>query len=195
MHLAHLHWLSEHRSLSAVLSAMRQLSATLAAPCHPADLRALRAMLLYLSDYPERVHHAQEESQLFSRLQGRDEALDDTLQRLHRQHGNSLVAVHRLEHLLNRAEFGQSTDVSLLRHEIVRFIASYYEHMRLEEQGVLPAAEALLNDAEWGDMADALAHEHDPLHAFSNEARYEELLSTIVRLTPAPLGLADPHEF
>lgn len=193
MHLAHLHWLSEHRTLSAVLSAMRQLTASLSPPCHPDDLRALRAMLLYLSDYPERVHHAQEESQLFRRLLGRDAELDEAIERLHKQHGRSLSAVHRLEHLLNRAEFGQTTDVTLFRFEADRFVASYYDHMRHEEQDVLPAAEALLGDAEWDDMAAGLANERDPLHALSVEARYEELLSTIVRLTPAPLGLADPH--
>lgn len=191
MHPAHLHWLSEHRTMAAVLQALRHLSQRLAAPCRADDLRVLRAMLLYLSDYPERVHHAQEEAALFPRLQGRNGGLDQTIDKLHRQHGHTLTVVHRLEHLLNRAEFGQSTDVTLFKYEAEKFVASYLEHMQVEEQTVLPQAEAFLDDAQWDAIWQLLADARDPLHALPPAAEFETLFSTIVQLTPAPLGLGD----
>ncbi|MFN3566002.1 MAG: hemerythrin domain-containing protein, partial [Burkholderiaceae bacterium] len=106
MHAAHLQWLAEHQTLAAVLQTVKQLALRIAAGPRADDLRATRAMLVYLADYPQRVHHRREETELFARLRGRDAALDAALDRLGSEHRESLAAVPRLAHQLNRAEFG-----------------------------------------------------------------------------------------
>lgn len=149
----------------------------------------MRAMLVYLGDYPERVHHPREETELFARLKGRDAQLDQTLDRLHRQHGVSLDAVMRIEHQLNRAEFGAQAELSAYVHDIEQFVANYQLHMRIEERDVFPAAERLLSEDEWDAIAAELARERDPLHGLPRDAEFDQLLSLITRITPAPLGL------
>jgi hemerythrin-like domain-containing protein len=189
MHAANLQWRAEHDSLSAVLQGVRFLLARIGDTPRPADFTAMRAMLVYLGDYPERVHHPREETELFARLRGRDADLDRVLARLHDQHAVSLGAVMRLEHQLNRAEFGGADDLARLREEGDRFVSHYFEHMRIEEEEVLPQAERLLSEAEWHSVAAELGRERDPLTGLPRDAPFERLFSSIVRLAPAPIGL------
>ncbi|GAB4478272.1 MAG: hypothetical protein OHK0044_25100 [Burkholderiaceae bacterium] len=184
MHTAHLQWIAEHQRLAAVLQTIKQLALQIAQAPRAEDLRATRAMLVYLGDYPQRVHHRREDTELFARLRGRDAALDAVLERLRGEHDASVPAVLRLAHQLNRAEFGVAEERSRYRAEVDRFVADWYAHMSAEETEVFPAAERLLDDADWQSIAQALAHERDPLHGLAPDAPFDELLKQIVRIAP-----------
>ncbi len=184
MHPAHLQWLAEHQTLAAVLQTVKQLALQIAQAPRAEDLRATRAMLVYLGDYPQRVHHRREETELFARLRGRQPALDATIERLHAEHDASAAAVLRLAYQLNRAEFGAAADRERFRADVDRFVADWYAHMSAEETEVFPAAERLLDDADWQSIAQALAGERDPLHGLAPDATFDELLKQIVRIAP-----------
>jgi len=184
MHPAHLQWLAEHQTLAAVLQTVKQLALQIAIEPRAEHLRATRAMLVYLGDYPQRVHHRREETELFARLRGRDTALDASLDRLHAEHDASLAAVLRLAYQLNRAEFGAAVERERYRADVDRFVADWYAHIGAEETEVFPAAERLLDDADWQSIADELARERDPLHGLAPDATFDELLKQIVRIAP-----------
>lgn len=184
MHTAHLQWLAEHQTLAAVLQTVKQLALQIAAEPRAEDLRATRAMLVYLADYPQRVHHRREETELFARLRGRNAALDAALGRLEREHDESLATVLLLAHQLNRAEFGGAEERERYRADAERFVADWYAHIEREEREVFPAAERLLSDAEWASIAQELARERDPLHGLPPDAPFDELLKQIVRIAP-----------
>ena len=59
---------SEHRSLSAVLQALIELARMAQDPKVQPDWRPFRAMLRYIDEYPERLHHPKEDQFLFARL-------------------------------------------------------------------------------------------------------------------------------
>lgn len=184
MHIAHVQWLAEHQTLAAVLQTVKQLALQIALEPRAEDLRATRAMLVYLADYPQRVHHRREETELFARLRGRDAALDAVLDRLRGEHDDSLATVLRVAHQLNRVEFGGASERERYRADVDRFVADWYAHIEREEREVFPAAERLLGDADWQAIAEELARERDPLHGLPPDAPFEELLKQIVRIAP-----------
>jgi hypothetical protein len=68
---------------------------------------------------------------------------------------------------LNRAEFGAAVERERYRADVDRFVADWYAHIGAEETEVFPAAERLLDDADWQSIADELARERDPLHGLA----------------------------
>jgi hemerythrin-like domain-containing protein len=189
MHVAHLQWLAEHDALAAVLQGLSFLARRVPRERRDDDLRVLRAMLVYLGDYPERVHHPREESELFARLSGRDAQLDIALEKLQAEHRFVHGMVFELEHQLNRAEFVGQADADAFAGRAERFVGAYHAHMQLEEGTVLPQAERLLTAREWDEIAVTLERERDPLHGTRRDAEFEALFASIVRLAPAPIGL------
>ena len=161
MHAAHRQWLAEHDALYAVLEGVLYLSTRIgtgvAPECRAADFAQLRAIFVYLGNYPERVHHPREESTLFASLGGRDAKLDETIASLREHHANSLANVVRMQHLVIRAELGgYAASVSLLE-QCRQFVAAYFTHIETEERDVLTRAETLLSGHEWACIASELA--------------------------------------
>jgi hemerythrin-like domain-containing protein len=62
---------SEHRSLSAVLHGLKQLAKDAQDARVRPDFKVFRAMLRYIDEYPERLHHPKEDEHLFARLASR----------------------------------------------------------------------------------------------------------------------------
>ena len=77
----------EHRSISAVLSGLLELVRLARKPGVEPGFAPLHAMIHYIDEYPERLHHPKEESLLYARCHRRgmtdeDEPLEQTLERI-----------------------------------------------------------------------------------------------------------------
>lgn len=115
----------------------------------PMDFTALRAMLFYVNEFLENVHHRKESTLLFPKLRARSSELVAVLDTLDRDHASSHDAVRELDQELLALELttGAPHDPSrLLRFEqlMTQYIASYLEHTHIEESLVLPMAERVL---------------------------------------------------
>ena len=179
----------EHSALAAVLRTLPMLLARHRKDGTLPDFHALRAMLFYIDEFPERLHHAKESRLLFPRLRLRSELARDLLDQLDREHEQGERAILDLEHALlgfemmgesRRAAFEQAAD---------RYVAFYFAHMRVEEEEILPLAARVLNDDDWAVLDPAFAANLDPLTGHPAQAEYDALFSRILRLVPAPLGL------
>src|SRR3990167_8730844 len=60
----------------------------------------LRAMLFYIDEFPERLHHPKESDLLFPRVVRLAPSVMEAVQRLERDHMNGEKAVRELQHLL-----------------------------------------------------------------------------------------------
>ena len=90
----------EHSSLAAMLQAMRMLVAR-----GPADdarnfFDVLRAMLFYIDEFPERLHHPKESDLLFPRVAKVVPSVMGAIDRLERDHMNGEKMVREVQHLL-----------------------------------------------------------------------------------------------
>ena len=184
----------EHSALTAVLRSIGLLLTESRRRALPPDFAVLRAMLFYIDEFPEKVHHTKESALLFPMLRQRSAALAEVLERLDADHAKSHAAVRELEHeLLGLEMMSDSADGENRRLHFETathaYIASYLDHIRAEELQVLPLAERVLTAADWAELDAAFMQNRDPLtHREAND-EFRPLFKKILMTLPAPLGL------
>lgn len=179
----------EHQAIAAVLHALahtvRDIRERDAAP----DFQALRALIFYIDAYPERLHHPKESNQLFRRLRERSGEADAILDELDQEHARGEGETLRLEHLLLEYEMLGATRFAAFDAAVSSFAAQYFEHMRREEERVLPLAARVLKPEDWAGIDAAFEANRDPLTGHPPEQEFAALFRRIVNLLPPPLGV------
>jgi hemerythrin-like domain-containing protein len=179
----------EHERLAAVVHGMRHLARVMEEQGLRPDLKVLRAMLLYISEYPERLHHPKEDRFLFAPLRVHTHLHDALLVELEVQHAQGEAMVRRLAHALARHEFGGPAELAYFVQQVKRYADFYSRHMRLEEEVIFPALRGHLTEQEWQEAGEAFASNRDPLAGIDLKRDFERLYTIIVSITPAPWGL------
>jgi hemerythrin-like domain-containing protein len=179
----------EHAALAAMLRTLSMLLAQHKREGTLPDFHALRAMLFYIDEFPERLHHTKESSLLFPKLRERSGEARAVLDRLDRDHASGERAIRDLEHALLAFEMMGESRREAFETTAQRYIDFYLEHMGIEERDILPLCERVLQPGDWAELDAAFAANKDPLTGHEPADEYRELFSRIVRLVPAPLGL------
>ncbi|MDN3542914.1 MAG: hemerythrin domain-containing protein [Roseateles asaccharophilus] len=175
---------AEHDALSAVLQTVRLL----ARQPRP-DFDALRAMLFYVDEFPERRHHPHESELLFPKLRALAPQSRELLDKLDADHGRGERAVRALQHELLAYELLGEARRPGFERAVQRYVDGYLQHMAMEEREILPLAERVLRPQDWAELDETFAKERDPLTGGRADAAYERLFQRILRLVPPPLGL------
>jgi len=189
----------EHSTLSAVLRSIGLLLTESRRHGITPDFQVLRAMLFYIDEFPEKVHHTKESSLLFPMLRGRSSALASVLDRLDRDHASSHKAVLDLEHdvlaleMMSEAPHAK-TRLADFEARMHAYIASYLDHIRVEEAEVLPLAESVLTPGDWAALDEAFMQNRDPLTHRQGDDSFRPLFKRILMTLPAPLGLGSAME-
>ena len=180
----------EHSSLAAMLKSMLMMVERGPVDNPEQFFDVLRAMLFYIDEFPERLHHPKESELLFPRVVRAAPSLAATVERLENDHMNGEKAVRELQHLLLAWELlGESRKCAFMA-QCKQYVAFYMEHMRLEETVILPEAERVLSDADWKKLDAAFAKNCDPLTGkYPPNPAYDRLFTRIVMRAPAPIGL------
>jgi hemerythrin-like domain-containing protein len=179
----------EHHALTAMLSAMRGVAERLREHADPRDFDVMRAILLYIDEFPERLHHVKEHEVLFPLVRARSPQTAAVLDRLDAEHQRGEAAVRALEHeLLGWEQLGASRAPRFLE-SLQAYSGFYLEHLRVEESEVLTAAQRTFDEADWEKVLRAFQGHRDPLTGQTPEALYEGLFRKIVNQAPAPIGL------
>ncbi|MES2717921.1 MAG: hemerythrin domain-containing protein [Pseudomonadota bacterium] len=179
----------EHQALAAMLRSMHLLVAQAQRDGRAPDFSVLRAMLFYVDEFPERLHHPKETSLLFPLLRQRCPALRATLDRLDADHARGEAAIRTLEHALLAYEVLGAPRRQAFVEALDRYIDAYVSHMAAEEQEVLPAARTHLSAADWAALDAAFAANRDPLTGHPADGVFQPLFSKILMQAPAPIGL------
>lgn len=180
----------EHASLAAMLQSMRMLVDRGPGGDRQGFFDVLRAMLFYIDEFPERLHHPKETQLLFPRVVAASPTLSDVVARLDRDHAMTEHAARELEHLLLGWELLGEPRRQRFIDAFGRFVNLYLAHMRMEEEHILPAAERDLSAADWQTLDAAFEQNCDPLTGrYRPAAEYEALFSRIVMNAPEPIGL------
>ena len=182
----------EHQALAAMLRSMPLLVDQARREGHAPNFDVLRAMLFYVDEFPERLHHPKESELLFPVLRQRCPSIAGTLDRLDADHARGEAAIRELEHQLLAYEVLGAPRRQAFVDALQRYIDGYLGHMLAEETEVLPAAREHLTEADWATLDAAFAENRDPLTGHKPEAEYEKLFSFIVNNAPAPIGLGAP---
>ena len=180
----------EHRSISAVLHALKQLAKDAEDPTLQPRFDAFRAMIYYIDQFPERLHHPKEEKYMFARLEQRAPQAARLIEELRADHVLGVVLIRRLEQALVGLEVGWAGAARGFRAAADAYAQFHWDHMRKEEKELLPLAERHLTPQDWREIDAAFAGNEDPI-ADLREKDFDALFSRIVALAPDPVGLGE----
>jgi hemerythrin-like domain-containing protein len=179
----------EHAALAAVLRSLLMLVERGPQDEPERFFDVLRAMLFYVDEFPEKLHHPKETELLFPKLERAAPELRPVIARLDLDHHNGESRVRALQHLLlgwellgdaRRAAFVDAANI---------YVNFYLDHMRTEEAELLPVAERLLTQADWDELDAEFQATRDPLAGGVREPSYDRLFTRIVMTAPAPIGV------
>ena len=183
--------LDEHAALSAMLKSLVMMLNQ-----GPGDVQpevffdVLRAMLFYIDEFPERQHHPKESNLLFPKVARVAPDTLATIEHLESDHHSSEHRVRALQHQLIAWELLGEPRRAAFDLAARAYVTFYLEHMRIEEQVILPAAEKGLTAADWRELDTAFGTNHDPLTGrYPRDKAYDRLFTRIVMKAPAPIGL------
>ena len=179
----------EHAALAAILRSLPQLLDLSRRRGELPDFALLRAMLFYVDEFPERLHHRKEDELLFPRVRQRCPELAATLDQLERDHEHGERAIRDLEHALLAFEVLGESRREAFEHAVRGYVDFYLRHMAVEENQVLPAAQRALDAVDWRAIDEAFAANRDPLTGHEPDDEFRPLFSRIVNQAPAPVGL------
>jgi len=139
----------EHGVLSAVLRSISLLLTECRRRQIQLDFTVLRAMLFYIDEFPEKVHHTKESELLFPKIRERSDEGAAVLDRLDADHAASHRAVLELEHdLLALEMMADAADADARRvafeAKMHDYVTSYLEHMRLGQRATARRQQLLI---------------------------------------------------
>ena len=179
----------EHQALAAMLRSLSMLLAQSRRREELPDFALLRAMLLYVDEFPERLHHPKESELLFPALRAKVPELGPVIDRLDADHAQGEQAIRAVEHALLAFEVLGESRRAAFEDAVQRYTRFYLEHMAVEESQLLPAARSALDDADRAALDAAFAANRDPLTGHDPDDEYRPLFRRILEMAPAPVGL------
>jgi len=167
-------WAKDHENVRRLLSLLEAELEEVQSG-RDVELRLMRDVVFYLTDYVDRVHHPMEDA-AFERVAARRGDVGEVLAKLAEAHrvilANGLALLGAIERAL--------ADAPVLRRAIEERGQSYCvelrSHMALEEGELFPVLAGSISDEEWGAIVRETRPPEDPLFGGSVEERYRELL-------------------
>ena len=179
----------EHAALSAMLRSLLMLVDNGPGDRPERFFDVLRAMLFYIDEFPERKHHPKESTLLFPMLARAEPQLAEVISRLESDHVAGEARVRELQHLLLAWELIGDVRRVAFTQAAKDYVKFYFEHMRVEEMQLLPAAERVLTAGNWELLDKAFTSDIDPLAGGKRDPTYDRLFTRIVLAAPAPIGV------
>lgn len=181
----------EHRSISAVLHALKQLARDAQDARVKPEFHVFHAMLHYIDEYPEQLHHPKEDEVLFPLVAGRAPQAQKLIDGLRAEHKEGARLIRELERAVVLFEDSWPAGARAFLDAVDAYAEFHWRHMRKEEQELLPLAERHFSPQDWKAVDAAFDTNEDPV-AGVREKDFRTLFSRIVSLAPAPVGVGEP---
>lgn len=178
---------SEHRALGAVLEALGFMLDGIGAGRFKADFELLSAMIEYITQVPDKLHHPKEDDYLFVKMRERIPAAAPLLDQLQADHAKGAQDTRDLRAALSRYQTAGKAGLAEFEAAARPYIDASWKHVGLEERELLPLARKNLTPEDWAEIDQAFAANKDPWAGPTGE--FQMLFSRIVTLVPAPYGV------
>ncbi len=180
---------AEHMALAAMLRSLKMLVAQAGERHQHPPFDVLRAMLFYIDEFPERLHHPKESDLLFPKVLARRPELAAVIDKLDEDHHRGEASARNLQHRLLAYELLGEPRRAAFESAVDQYVERYLQHMSMEESIVLPAAREALLTQDWHDLNLAFEANRDPLTGHDPSGEYGPLFRKILNTAPAPVGL------
>lgn len=175
----------EHAAVSAVLRSLSRLLERGPDDEPERFFDMLRAMLFYIDEFPENLHHPKESDLLFPKIARSLPELMPVIRRLEADHMQGEGRVRELQHLLLAWELLGESRREAFETAAQAYVRFYLDHMRTEEVQLLPAAERDLPAQDRAELDIAFRERRDPLAGGERHPGYDRLFARIVTKAPA----------
>lgn len=179
---------AEHRSIAAILHGLRFLIGDIEAARRQPDFVLLAAMLRYLKEFPDRVHHPKEDDYLYRAIRRRSEEGAAILDELEGEHETGRRLTIELEAALQNYTADMAGGFPAFSSKLRAYSDFHWQHMRKEEDVVMPIARKVLRADDWAEIDSAFLSNNDPLVGVDAGEEFRALFQRIANLAPAPLG-------
>lgn len=177
----------EHRALGAVIQAFGFVLDGIRDGRFKTDFQLLEAMIEYITEVPDKLHHPKEDDVLFVRMRERIPTAAELLDTLEQEHADGAQGTQNLRSALTRFQAGGSAGFAEFEAEARTYLAASWAHVGLEERELLPLARASLTTEDWAAIDAAFEANKDPWSG--PRGQFQTLFSRIVQMVPAPYGV------
>lgn len=179
----------EHRALAAVLTALQTYVNGIVAGRYVPDFELLSAMIEYITELPDKVHHPKEDQYLFVALRRRSAEAAATLDVLETEHRNVHNAWNAIAAALADFKNAGAAGAPRFKAAVDRYFDFQWQHMSKEETQIMPLAQRVLAPEDWTAIDAAFNANDNPWEGPAG--KYKALFTRIVSLAPAPIGVGD----
>lgn len=180
---------SEHRALAAVLSGLSAVVDGIGSGKFEPDFTLLAAMIEYVTEVPEKVHHPKEDGYLFPALRKRSAAAAAIIDDLESEHHVGPSKIATLKVALDDYRLAGAAGLPAFRERVKAYVDFQWQHMSKEERLVLPLAREALTAEDWAAIDGAFNANGNPWEGPAGE--YKQLFTRIVSIAPDPIGVGD----
>lgn len=178
----------EHLALAAVLYGLRWLVRRIRDEGAAPDFRLLHAILDYVAEFPEALHHPKEDRYLFAAVAARDARGRALVAELAAEHEQGAALIRALQAALVAYARDGTAAMAAFADAAEAYADFHAGHMRKEEERLLPLAQRCLGADDWARIDAAFRDNDNPLFGLKPREQCEALFRRILELAPAPLG-------
>jgi branched-chain amino acid transport system ATP-binding protein len=153
---------NEHRALAAVLSALAEFTEGIRKDRYKPDFELLDAMISYVTELPDKVHHPKEDDYLFATLRKRCPDAVSVLDGLQAEHREGPGKTLALLQALQRYRVAGAPEFPAFQKTVKTYVDEQWQHMSTEETKVLPLAREILTDEDWAAIDAAFGANDNP---------------------------------
>jgi hemerythrin-like domain-containing protein len=177
----------EHRALAAMLNGLRTLVVGIEAGRLQPDFDLMAAMIQYIDEVPEVVHHPKEDQYLFAKLRQRSPEALSCIEELESDHAQGKARIKALSDALTAYRNAGAEGLPAFKLALTIYLEQEWHHMNTEEDKIFPLARQHLTDEDWAAIDAAFLANGNPWEGPSK--KYAALFTKIVNVAPAPVGL------
>jgi hemerythrin-like domain-containing protein/nucleotide-binding universal stress UspA family protein len=172
----------EHRCLIVVIRALLLIINKARTEAALPRFELIKKILHYIEQFPQTLHHPKEELYLFRRLRERSAEVDAVLDDLERQHEEGAAMLRDMQLALPAYITGSVDGLERFAQAVDRFAQAQWQHIRVEENTVLPAARKYLSEDDWDNLAAAFGKNGDPRFGGEIDAQLHAEFSSILNV-------------
>lgn len=166
--------LAQHRDFARVLKALEAIADGPLEKRQADDLAQLYDICHYAQVFPDKLHHPDEERYVFGPL--RESAVDhrEMIDDIRREHDRAEALTSQLHDAVVGFD-KKKIDADALRRAIRDYLEFQFEHMRKEENSLLPLVKQALDSNQYHAATTAFARHGDPLFGENLAMGFEAL--------------------
>jgi hemerythrin-like domain-containing protein len=173
--------LREEHATMAQLLAMLERQIVRLGNGQPPDREVIRSLLKYCLTYPALCHHRKEDLVL-SKLRERDVGLPLAVGRLEEDHEGLSRLTNRFLEVGHKVLQGEPASEQLFGLTGQDFVATYRDHMDMEENLFFPLALEALGADDWAAIDAQVANPDDPIFGERAKKQFDSLRNKIFAL-------------